>query len=126
MKSINGWTPRRRGEVYCSTLCGGGCTHAEYLAAKRHGRALALELGKGWTWRVWENLGWHYEAIKGEAAVHEHRSVRGKGHRSVTVFFNCTPQVVANGQDANEVVAVAIARAKAISRALAGSIKALE
>lgn len=35
------WTPRRRGAIYCSPLCGDDCTWAAYLAAKA--RALDQE-----------------------------------------------------------------------------------
>lgn len=36
---------------------------AEYEAARLAGKSLAKTLGRGWTWKVWENLGWHYKAI---------------------------------------------------------------
>lgn len=46
------WTPKRktvRGKVlYCSEDCGRGCTWAEFLEAKRAGKALAVELGSDW------------------------------------------------------------------------------
>jgi hypothetical protein len=55
--------PQRRGEIYCSPFCGAKCTYAAYLVAQHNGKTLARRLGKGWTFRVWENLGWHSEAI---------------------------------------------------------------
>jgi len=61
------WTPRRgrdRGlDLYCSPRCGGGCTWAAYKAAHRDGDQLARRLGAGWSVVVWENLGWHYQAV---------------------------------------------------------------
>lgn len=56
-----GWTPIRRGHIYCSPRCGGGCTHKAYHMAHRKAQALAKRLGKPWAARVWENLGWHWE-----------------------------------------------------------------
>jgi hypothetical protein len=53
----------RRGHLYCAAFCGRGCTWAEHQDAQKKGKALAKRLGKGWTVRLWENLGWHYEVI---------------------------------------------------------------
>jgi hypothetical protein len=55
-------TPVRRGDVYCSPGCGMGCKWEKYQEAKHLAAALAKRLGKGWEPKVWENLGWHYEA----------------------------------------------------------------
>ena len=33
--------------------------------AKIHASNLARRLGPGWKSRVWENLGWHWEAVNG-------------------------------------------------------------
>lgn len=51
------WNPVRKGVIYCSPNCGGGCTHNSYKRACRESEALAESLGKGWTPEVWENLG---------------------------------------------------------------------
>lgn len=56
------WTPRRRGHIYCSPGCGAGCTFAAFERAETEAAKLAKKLGRDWTPRVWENLGWHYEA----------------------------------------------------------------
>lgn len=86
------WTPRRKGDIYCSPACGGetkwGCTWAEYQAAKRAAKALCDRIGKGWRPRVWENLGWHYSAISpcGRLKVHPSTSCRCHGKGTVTSY----------------------------------------
>jgi len=57
------WTPTGGGYIFCSPACGRGCTKAEHAAAKMAGAALCKRLGPSWTPRVWENLGWYYEAV---------------------------------------------------------------
>jgi len=57
------WKPIEKGKIYCSPGCGRGCTRAEYHTALREARALQRQCGRGWTIRVWENLGWHWELI---------------------------------------------------------------
>lgn len=92
-----GWTPRRRGEIYCSPLCGGKCTHAAFEEAHRNAAALCERLGKGWFPRVWENMGWHYSAQKGVAEMHvtEYR-LKGRVTTSYSVYFNSVQQTVAS------------------------------
>lgn len=70
------WTPvAQPGGIYCSPRCGGGCTREAFDAAAAAAEALAKRLGRGWKPHVWENLGWHYEAVKGESTVSDvHRS----------------------------------------------------
>lgn len=90
------WTPVRRGRVYCSPACGRGCTHAEFMTATRKAKALVKRLGAGWKPCVWENLGWHYEAVKGEPVliqVHPHRD------GTYTIFLQTYPQVVTEHRD---------------------------
>lgn len=53
--------PVRSGGLYCAPWCGGGCTWAAFLAATKTSDLLAKKMGCGWTARVWENLGWHWE-----------------------------------------------------------------
>lgn len=92
-----GWTPRRRGEIYCSPLCGAKCTHAAFVEANRKSAALCERLGKGWTPRVWENMGWHYSAQKGVAEMHvnEYR-LKGRVTTNYSVYFNSVQQTVAS------------------------------
>jgi hypothetical protein len=55
------WKPRRRGLIYCSSACGSGCTHADYLLAHQEARETIRKLKtKGWKARIWENMGWHW------------------------------------------------------------------
>ena len=56
------WDPVRHGDTYCSPACGGGCTWKSYQLAKKRAQELADYMGSGWTPKVWENMGWHYEA----------------------------------------------------------------
>lgn len=63
MKKLS-WKPKRRGNIYCAPACGRGCTYAEFVLAQTQGKRLAKRLGRGWEARIWENLGWHYEAVK--------------------------------------------------------------
>jgi len=68
------WKPIRRGEIYCASACGGACTRAQYEQARRRGATLAKKLGRGWTVRVWENLGWFYEVISPDKMLTIHPS----------------------------------------------------
>ncbi len=67
------WTPRRRGAIYCSPACGGNCTYAAFLAAIKAGDKLAARCGPGYTRRVWENLGWHFQAEISAGRLRVHR-----------------------------------------------------
>lgn len=57
--------PVRQGEIYCSPWCGCRCTYADFERATNEGNALVERLGPAWTARVWENMGWHVEAVAG-------------------------------------------------------------
>lgn len=61
--------PRRLGDIYCSPWCGGKCKWEAYKKAKKESAKLARRLGKGWRPHVWENLGWHWQVIRGEMSV---------------------------------------------------------
>ncbi len=63
------WTPVLKGDVFCSPACGGNCKKAEYDQAVKAANELAAILGAGWEPDVWENLGWHYRAIKQDSEV---------------------------------------------------------
>ncbi|MGH9388966.1 MAG: hypothetical protein ACRD1Z_05070 [Vicinamibacteria bacterium] len=69
MKTRLSWKPRALGALYCSSACGGGCTREKYDRARREAAGLTRALGPGWKARVWENLGWHYEARKATLKV---------------------------------------------------------
>lgn len=84
-KTTRNWTPVRRGHLYCSPSCGGGCTHEAYLTAKLKAERLARQCGNGWKPRVWENLGWHYAATSRGNHVKVHPY--GRGMQGYTVFF---------------------------------------
>lgn len=57
------WTPILDGKIYCSAACGCKCTKEAYDKAHTDGDTLVNRLGTDdWEVRVWENMGWHYEA----------------------------------------------------------------
>ncbi|QAX92290.1 hypothetical protein HWC07_gp038 [Pantoea phage vB_PagM_LIET2] len=64
------WPPVSNGEIYCSPACGADCTKAEFELAMIRAERLcerlnAMRFGfKDWKPHVWENMGWHYEAIR--------------------------------------------------------------
>lgn len=72
------WTPVLRGKTFCSPGCGGGCLRAALDLAHSRARALAGRLGKGWTPRVWENLGWHFSAINASSRLKVHPAAPGR------------------------------------------------
>lgn len=92
MTQPDGWKPRRRGTIYCSPLCGAGCTHAAFTRATRNARALAKRLGPGWRPKVWENMNWFYSAEKGVVEVHASENVGRKP--CYRAYFNTVHQVV--------------------------------
>lgn len=65
----DGWTPRLHGDIFCSPLCGGRCKKVDFDRVSEQASALAAQLGGGWKPNVWENLGWHYDVVKGNACV---------------------------------------------------------
>lgn len=62
----------RRGNTYCGSGCGRGCTWAEYQRAVKAGAALAKRLGPKWQPVIHENLGWHYRVHYGAVALFVH------------------------------------------------------
>lgn len=62
-EEVVGWTPVRRGAIYCSPRCGGNCTYEAYQSAKLKAYELCAELGPGWTPRLHENGAWHWKAV---------------------------------------------------------------
>ena len=69
LKADDRWTPKLAGEIFCSPACGANCTKKNFDEATESARVLASQLGYGWEPRVWENMGWHFEAAKRGATV---------------------------------------------------------
>jgi hypothetical protein len=69
MRNLN-WKPKLKGNIYCSSACGGGCNRKDYDKAVKAGKKWANKLGRGWKYRVWENLGWHVKVLKNEFCIH--------------------------------------------------------
>lgn len=67
----------------CAKWCGRGCTEEEYQKAKRDAKELCKKLGPGWKPHIWENLGWHFHAVKGNIHVmqlgDEYSTLMGEG-----------------------------------------------
>lgn len=98
--------PVLKGKTYCAPWCGRGCTKAEYNRALAGATALARRLGAGWKPRVWENLGWHFEADKGVMSVMVNRYGSSVSH---TCYLNTNPQFIAKDKSPKKAVALAIA-----------------
>lgn len=96
------WKARRLGDKYCAPACGRGCTHAEYKKAKASASALVQKLGPGWTAHVFENLGWHYKATRGQIEVH-----RSAGFGYIA-FFNARIQTIGESKSPRRAVKNAI------------------
>lgn len=105
MAKMHGWTPRRRGNIYCSPLCGFKCTRAAYDRAKKRGATLAKRLGPGWVPVVWENMGWHYRVEKGLFEVRQYDDGR------VTVYLQTCPQFIVSDDRSPERALAAAASA---------------
>lgn len=120
-----GWTPRRRGAIYCSPRCGASCTHAAFELATRKAKALCKRLGPGWEPRVWENMAWHYSVQKGVTEVHAnfHKSYRNGVNYSV--YFNTTPQFVTSANTPEEAIRQATALARGVVRKIGHDLKVL-
>jgi hypothetical protein len=124
----DGWTPKLSadGVHYCSPRCGSGkfCRKEWYDAAVANGDRLARDLGDGWEPRVWENLGWHYRAEKGCAAVHPNEDrqqpfVAGQGYpaRSYSAFLNLPgKQFIASAGNAADALGFATQDARSFLR----------
>lgn len=100
--------PTRRGRFYCSPWCGGGCTWESYQDACRDARALCAELGDGWEPRVWENLGWHFEAKNGVAEMHKFSD------EHYWLAINSVLQITGEGTTADEALADAAGKVRAL------------
>lgn len=78
-----GWTPVRKGKVYCSPLCGDNCLYSDYTKAMKDAAALTAELGPGWTPDVSENLGWHWGADYMDGRLNVSPSIKHTKHGGV-------------------------------------------
>lgn len=65
----DGWTPVLNGDLFCSPLCGCGCTKEEYDLVCEKATVLAARMGYRWEVEVWENMGWNYCVKNGPAII---------------------------------------------------------
>lgn len=76
------------GTVFCSPWCGCNCKKADHDRAHVEGARLSNKMGKGWTYQVWENGGWHFKLVKGKVEIYP-------GHGGTfSCFLQTTPQFV--------------------------------
>lgn len=83
LASPDRWTPVLCGEIFCSPACGFNCTKHDFDLAASKAAALVSQLANGWQPRVWENCGWHFEAVKRGATV----SIDDESQYEATVRF---------------------------------------
>ncbi len=119
--------PVRNGAVYCSPWCNNGCTHADYERATREAVLLARKMNvagpSGWSPRVWENLGWHFQIVKGTARI----SKIAAGAYTVmyyTAIIN--GQYIGDGEAPEKAFQKALQRMKSLAEEIAEQIAALE
>lgn len=58
-----------KGDIYCSKSCGFYCTRAAHDQAQKEAADICTRMGAGWTYRLWDNAGWHYNASNGIAQI---------------------------------------------------------
>ena len=64
------WTPKLKGDIYCSPACGGDCTiHAYNEAQLKAYKLVARMKTKGWKIHVHENLGWHWRITRDNGRI---------------------------------------------------------
>lgn len=125
------WTPVRRGAIYCSPACGGGCTWAAFQEATGNADALAKRIGGGWKPRVWENLGWHYSVTSPNNYVKMHPKVYPPDRRTRYLAFFGWPEgpggnFTTNGTDFKKVLAAGLSEARAIARKAAKLVQEIK
>jgi hypothetical protein len=109
------WKPILKKRTYCSPACGRGCTKAEHDEAVRKGNALCKRLGKGWKPRIWENLGWHFMAEKGDMSVSDYGTNAWANLHSESRQF---PQHHATAKTPEKAVEKVLAEARKTAKAL--------
>ncbi len=121
--------PVLSGDIYCAPWCGCGCTKAAYDRAVTEAAALVERLGEGWEPRVWENAGWHYEAVKGVARViPTQRGGSTYANWSISgymVMFDSVWQFVAHGKTPEDALGFALQDARTAERRIAADCATL-
>lgn len=95
-----------------------GCTWVAYQKAKADAVALCKVLGPGWKPRLWENLGWHYEA-----SHYQMRVTYSKFGKVYTAWFNAIHQEIADAKSPRAAVEKAIAQMHAYVGTLLSSLR---
>lgn len=133
----NRWTPVRRGAIYCSPACGGGCTHQAYLEAQVQAQEMLDALGgpttggNAWEKRVHENLGWYGSVrlvINGQVVAQLQKNRNG-----YSCYIESNPQFVADGETPRDAVQRALLKLECVKQsitlfghAVAASLKGMQ
>lgn len=92
-QTMRDWTPVRKGAIFCSPACGGGCKREDYEIAIIKANALAKrctkEIGGEWVIHVHENLGWHWSVIQKKTNIKISKG--GYGNYYAAAFAGGTP-----------------------------------
>lgn len=106
------WTPVKMESVYCSPACGCGCRLDDHNKAVDRAAKLTASLRGDWRPRVWENMGWHGEAI---FENEEHDFIIKVSESRGGIYWchlNAPKQIVAESNDPQAAVDTAIAEYK--------------
>lgn len=72
------WKPIRKGDVFCSPGCGGGCLRKDYEFVVAKSKRLAVDLGPGWEPNVFENMGWYWTVENKKLHLSVYQNQNGK------------------------------------------------
>lgn len=127
------WEPKRRGIFYGSSACCGAryCKWADYVRAKRRAARLARHMGKGWTARVHENLGWHYNVFSpcGRICLSEHWGQGRTATRYLALLgepFSCAGRWSGQARTPQGAINQAISAAKTDLRRIGATLRGLD
>ena len=111
------WVPIHKGNIFCSPACGANCKYVDYVQANKRASALSKNLGGKWKSRVWENMGWFWNAVIEKGGVYPYS--RGEYWASLIM---AGLQFHAVGRSPREAVQRALTLAEKKSRALSNDL----
>lgn len=105
------WKPHRRGAIFCSPACGFQCTVSAHEKAKKSASDLVKKMGPGWQARVWENLGWHWNAVSKNGYLKIHPS-SGEGYTAFLGEKGGGGKWAQHGRTPQEAIAAVVLQAR--------------